>query len=180
MSKIITLSHKERSQLEYLLKKCPTVRQHQRIQALLLLDEGVSVEELAEWLRVSRQSIYNWVNRFQERAQFALLERVDDDFRSGRPPSAKGIIDPLIDSVIDSDPRDFQYNSTVWTASLLQIYLQERHRQKVCLRSISYALERLRLRWKRPRHTLARRAKYWRQAKAGLNAGSNSAKEQSS
>jgi len=167
MSEIITLNYKERSELESLLKKCDTVRQHQRIQALLLLEEEESVESIAELLRVSRQSIYNWVSRFNRRKEFSILERVSDAERCGRPATSKGIIDPLIDVVIESDPREFDYNSTVWTAPLLQTYLLEHHNKEVSIRSINYALERLHISWKRPRHTLARRAYFWRQSKGG-------------
>jgi small-conductance mechanosensitive channel len=60
-----------------------------------------------------------------------------------------------------------QYNSTVWTAGLLQLYLAEVHQEKVSLRSISYALERLGLNWKHPRHTLSLRDPFWRQSKGG-------------
>lgn len=167
MSEIITLSYKEHRQLEYWLKNCATIRQYQRIQALLLLEAAESVESVADSLRVSRQSIYNWVSRFNQRRELPLLARVADAERTGRPRTSQGIIDPLIDAVIDSDPREFAYNSTVWTATLLQVYLGEHHQQEVSIRSISYALARLQLRWKRPRYTLARRDPHWRQAKGG-------------
>jgi transposase len=103
-----------------------------------------------------------------------MVERLADAHRSGRPVSAKGIIDPLIDAVIDSDPRDYSYNSTVWTAPLLRRYLSQHHQQEVSVRSISYALERLGINWKHPRHTLGRRDPHWRQAKGGSNAASGS------
>ena len=47
--------------------------------------------------------------------------------RSGRPPTALGIIDPLIEAVIEADPRDYGYHATGWTAPLLQRYLEEVH-----------------------------------------------------
>jgi len=49
-----------------------------------------------------------------------MPERLSDAARSGRPPTALEIIDPLIELVIDLDPRLLDYNSTVWTADLLQ------------------------------------------------------------
>lgn len=167
MSKTIELSYQERSELEVLLKSCSDVRQFQRIQALLLLDEDDSVEQIADSLRVSRQTIYNWADRFARRQNLPILERVSDGLRTGRPPTAKGIIDPWLDLVIDSDPRDYGYNSTVWTAGLLQRYVEDHHHCQVSVRSIGYALDRLDIRWKRPRHTLARREPNWRQAKGG-------------
>jgi len=174
MSNLIELTGKQRLELEYLLAHHTDSRLYQRAFALLLLDDGQSVEEIAASLRVSRQSIYNWAFRFQQRDTLSVVKRLADAYRSGRPVSAKGIVDPLIDAVIDSDPRDYGYNSTVWTAELLRRYVGQQHQQRVRLRSIGYALERLRITWKHPRHTLGRRDPHWRQAKGGSNAASGS------
>lgn len=116
-------------------------------------------------LHVSRQTIYNWVNRFAAEPPAKLVVHLADAPRSGRPVTAQGIIDPVIDAVIDSDPRDYDYNSTVWTADLLSLYLAQVHDEEVGLRRVGYALARLGLRWKRPRHTLLLRDPAWRQAK---------------
>lgn len=122
-------------------------------------------EEVAAALRVSRQTVYNWAARFQQRHDLSLTERLADAERAGRPVTVSGVVDPLIDAVIDSDPRDYGYNSTVWTAELLCHYLCEQHQHETRLRSIGYALVRLRIRWKHPRHRLARCDPNWRQAK---------------
>jgi len=167
MSDLIDLTGKQRIELEQLLTRHADSRLYQRALAVLLLDDGQSVEEIAVALRVSRQSVYNWAWRFQQRASLSVVERLTDGARTGRPVTVKGIVDPLIDAIIDSDPRDCGYNSTVWTAELLRHHLREQHQQEASLRSIGYSLARLRLKWKRPRHTLARRDPHWRQAKGG-------------
>ncbi len=167
MSDLIELTAKQRIEIEQLLTRHLDSRLYQRALALLLLDDGQSAEEIAIALRVSRQSIYNWAWRFQQRGSLSVVERLADGARGGRPLTVKGIVDPLIDAVIDSDPRDYGYNSTVWTAGLLRRYLSEQHQQEASLRSIGYSLVRLSINWKRPRHTLARRDPHWRQAKGG-------------
>jgi transposase len=167
MGELAILSYKDRSALERLLKSPVSGRMMRRAQALLLLDEGETVQEISSLLRVSRQSIYNWAAGFQERRGSPVAERVSDAPRIGRPATAAGVIDPLIDAVIDSDPRDYHYNSTVWTAPLLRIYLKDFHQIEVGQRSVSYALSRLGLKWKRPRHIPLFRAPHWRQAKGG-------------
>lgn len=167
MSRLIELTGKQRNELELLLTRHADSRLYQRALALLLLDDGQTVDEIATSLRVSRQSVYNWALRFQQRDPLSVLARLADAERGGRPVTVKGIIDPLIDAVIDSDPRHYGYNSTVWTAELLRRYLREQHQQEASLRSIGYTLTRLRINWKRPRHRLARRDPHWRQAKGG-------------
>ncbi|HXG93101.1 MAG TPA: helix-turn-helix domain-containing protein [Blastocatellia bacterium] len=110
MSNLIELSAEQRIELEQLLARHADSRLYQRSLSLILLDDGQSVEEVASALSVSRQSIYNWVWRFHQRSELALVERLADAERDGRPKTVKAIIDPLIDAVIDSDPRDYGYN----------------------------------------------------------------------
>lgn len=163
----IELGDKERIMLEHIISNSGDARQVLRAYALIWLDEGSSVEEISQQLNVSRQSIYNWAIRFRQRKDLDLQSRVADAPRSGRPCTAKGIIDSLIEEVLDTDPRQLGYRSTVWTAPLLVVYLGKGHRIDVSSDSVSLALARLRIRWKRPRHNLALRPDTWRQAKGG-------------
>jgi transposase len=160
-----------RAALEHFIVQNQDARSVVRAHALLWRDEGIPVGEIAQRLKTSRQSIYNWSQRFQQRQGFTLERRLADAARSGRPATAKGIIDPLIDEVIDQDPRQWGYRATVWTAALLAIYLGQEHGIHVSSDSVSLALARLRIRWKRPRHTLGLRKRTWRQAKGGLKRG---------
>jgi transposase len=167
---LIMLSYRESKALENLVVRTKNAVHLRRAQALLWLDAGEPVPEVATCLRVSRRTIYNWVARFHRYPTLELTTRLSDGARPGRPRTAQGIIEPLILAVIDRDPRELGYRSTVWTAPLLTQYLAEQQHIYVSRQSVSLALARLRLRWKRPRHDLARRALTWRQAKGGSNA----------
>lgn len=155
-------------------------RQIRRVQALLWLAEGDSVEEVADRLSVNRRTVYNWVARFEQRKDLPLEQRVADGARSGRPATALEIIDDLLDAVIDDDPREYGYQSTVWTADLLRRYLSAEHQIEVCSKSVSLALKRLGVVWKRPRHVLALSDPFWRQAKGGLKRASGRGRTRSS
>jgi transposase len=120
---------------------------------------------------VDTRTIYNWVYAFQQRTDLGPVARLHDAPRSGRPPTASGIIDPLIDAVLDADPRDYGYRATVWTAPLLQRYLEEVHAIATSRKSVSRAIARLGVRWKRPRHRLGLRPDTWRQAKGDSRTG---------
>lgn len=162
-----SLKRRERRFLEDFVT-CPCgSRELRRAQALLWLGAGESTEEVAARLRVSRQTVYNWRARFSTRHELEPAARLADGERRGRPRTARGVIEPLIAEVIDEDPREYGYRSTVWTAPLLVEYLGSEHEVEVSLRSVGYALEREQLRWKRPRHRLALRSETWRQAKGG-------------
>lgn len=164
---LLVLGDRRRDELEEIILHTPSAKERCRAQALLWLAEGVGVEEVAELLHVSRQTVYNWVSRFQERDDLGVRARLLDAPRPGRPPTAGGLIDRLIACVIDGDPRVLGYHSTIWTAPLLQCDLRDDHEIEVSDRTVGRVLDRLRLRWKRPRHELAYRLATWRQSKGG-------------
>jgi transposase len=164
---MIAFTDRQRAAVETFMLSTRSAKERCRAQALLLLDEGETVEQVAGLFHVSRQTVYNWVERFQLRRGPDLRSHLADAPRRGRPPTALGVIDPLIAEVIDGDPRDLGYHATVWTAPLLREYLKQVHGIEVSRKSVSLALDRLRVRWKRPRHQLALRPRTWRQAKGG-------------
>ena len=166
---LLTLSPEEWEALERLAAHPTDVHRLRRAQALLWLDEGERVREVAARLRVTRQVVYKWVAHFRMRSTLDMAARLAPSKRSGRPRTVSGVIDPLILEVIDGDPRELGYRSTVWTAPLLCDYLREVDHLAVSRPSMSCAMARLGLRWKRPRHDLARRPTTWRQAKGGSN-----------
>jgi transposase len=163
------LSRRERTVLKQLLARTTDARRRRRAEALLWLDEGESVTSLAHRLRVSRQTIYPWAAHFQQR-DGSPAERLADGVRSGRPATLAGTIDPLLDALIEQDPRDYGYAATVWTAPLLCRHLQQAHQITASEQSVRLAIDRLCVRWKRPRHQLSRRSPTWRQAKGGSSA----------
>lgn len=163
----LDLSSSERLLLEEAAKHSNDARSLRRAQALIWLADGESVKEVADRLRVTPRTIYHWVERFDARQGRTFCQRLADAPREGRPANAGGIIDDLIDEIIEADPRLWGYNSTFWTAELLRRYLRQCYEIEVSLRSVSYAIDRLDLRWKRPRHDLARAPRTWRQAKGG-------------
>jgi transposase len=164
---MISLTHRQRGELEELVSHTPWAKERCRAQALLWIAEGADVAEVAELLVVSRQTVYNWLSRFQERAELDLRARLLDAPRLGRPRAASGTIDELVAAVIDGDPRKFGYHATVWTAPLLSRYLRDHRAINVSDRTVSRAIDRLGIRWKRPRHELALRPETWRQSKGG-------------
>src|SRR5215210_2542394 len=163
----LKLSSQERRRLQAIAVHTTDAHVLRRAQALLWLASGHDLEDITQRLCISRRTVYYWIEQYEARDRRDIVNRLSTLPRSGRPRTAHGIIDPLIDKVIDVDPRELGYRSTVWTATLLREHLSESHQLSVSERSISYALARLGICWKRPRHQLMLRARYWRQAKGG-------------
>jgi transposase len=164
---LLALSDRLRGELQDIVSHTPVAKERCRAQALLWIADGSDVAEVAEVLQVSRQTVYNWLSRFQERAESDLRARLLDAPRLGRPRTTSGTIDERVAAVIDGDPRKFGYHATVWTAPLLSRYLRDHHGIEVSDRTVSRAIDRLGIRWKRPRHELNLRPETWRQSKGG-------------
>ena len=62
----------ERLALEQFTAHSPDARLVIRAYALLWLDDEAPIQEIAQSLMVSRQGIYNWAMRFEERQGMAL------------------------------------------------------------------------------------------------------------
>jgi transposase len=169
---LLTLGNTEYKRLLEIASTTHDARLLRRAQALLWLNDGEAVEEIAEQLLVTRQTVYRWVKRFQQRHDLDLESRLGEGARGGRPRTVRGLIEPLIAQALEKDPRALGYHATVWTAPLLCRYLEAHHQVVASRRSVSAALVRLDIAWKRPRHDLGRRSPTWRQAKGGSNAGS--------
>lgn len=136
MDNLLKLTRKERDTLEVTMRSNISSKEFQRAQALLLLDESEPVADIADLLRVSRQTIYNWLERFQQRRTRTMAERWRDAPRGGRPATVGEIIDELLEEILETDPREYGYCSTVWTAALFQQYLAEYFHLPVSERSV--------------------------------------------
>ncbi len=99
------LTRRERAKLHDLIAHPHDAQPTLRAYALLWLDDGESVSDVAHRLGVTRQTVYNWASRFQARTDLQIAVRLADAPRSGRPCTAAGVIDPLIEAVIKRDPR---------------------------------------------------------------------------
>ena len=160
----------QRRRLEEVVRRPENARQLKRAQALLWVDAGESVGEVAQRLRVTRQSIYTWMERISHR-QGGVAGRLLDAPRSGRPRVKSDVVDQVVPGVLGSDPQQYGYCATGWTNVLLRDFLHRQRQVKVSHQTVRKAIKRAGYRWKRPRYVLSRRSKTWRQAKGGLKRG---------
>lgn len=165
----LSLLAKERGALEELVAQSKDVRQLKRAQALLAVAAGEAIADVARRLQVARNTIYNWIARFQERAG-KIAQRLVDAERPGRPNDLIQSIREALPKLLAKKPTDLGYRHAEWTVDLLQaqLRLQELDASDKTIRT---ALHELGYRWKRPRFVLRRRAETWRQSKGGSSAG---------
>lgn len=122
-----------------------------RIVALLEIDRGVPPAEVAAHLGVTRQTLYNWIRRFNEGGGLCALR---DRPRHGRRPKLSAPVRGLLVWLLEQPPDAFGYAAVGWTAPLLRDLLATQMGVHVSVYTIRRALHQLDHAWKRPRYIL--------------------------
>lgn len=148
-----TLSKGQRQSLEAELAQTRDVATYRRIWALLEVNQGRSVAEVARLLRVDRSSIYRWGQRFAAQGKPADLQQQPGQ---GRPPEWNEDLAALAESALGQPPFQLGYPANTWNAPLLQAYLQfYLPEYPVSISTVRRHVAELGYRWKRFRHRLA-------------------------
>lgn len=150
--KTLQLSSRQRRQLEKQLKNSRDVRLYRRALAILEYDRGRSVTEISRTLRVSRPSIYRWIERYRESSD---IESLRDEERAGRPPLWTEDCSEWLQSFLKRSPAELGYFAVNWTVPLLRDPLQMCSGKRFSDDTIRRALRQLDFVWKRPRYVLA-------------------------
>jgi transposase len=145
------LTAAQRHRLERQLKRTHDVRVFQRTLAVLERARGRSVSDIARMLRVSRQSVYRWLDSFGE--SFDPDALIDDE-RSGRPRRWSEECAEWLNAFLKRSPAELGYPAANWTVPLLQTALAVCTGDRFCSRTIRRELQQLEYVWKRPRYVL--------------------------
>jgi transposase len=151
MSKL-GLTTYQRRKFRKLLQSTTDARLYRRLLAILEVDQGRSVTDLAHLLNVSVQCIYNWIDRFQNQGSETALE---DQYGIGRPSCWTEERVVLLQSLLASSPSHWGYFANEWTVPLLQEQLRHSIGQTFAEDTIRRQLHRLGYVWKRGRYRLA-------------------------
>lgn len=148
-----TLSKAKRQALEVQLAQTRDAATCRRLWALLELDQGRSVAEVARQMRVARGSVYRWIERFAAHGKLAALERQPGQ---GRPPQWNEELARLVERALEQPPIQWGYPTNTWTAPLLQAFLSVYFpKQPVSISTVRQHLKDLGYGWKRFRYVLA-------------------------
>jgi transposase len=159
------LSASEVQTLQQRMRETRDLRECKRLQAILMVAEGVEISTIASLLGITVQSIYNWLNRY---ARHRHPHSLQEGHHTGRLPWKSTYIENLLDDLLVKKPRAYGYRFAVWTAQLIVDHLQHMHALAVSKATVRRCLRRLHYRCKRPRYVLSRCSPTWRQAKGGF------------
>ncbi len=148
---IVPLTPAQRRQLRRSLRCAQDASHYRRLLAILELDRGQSVAEVAQVLGVTRQSVYNWASCFLASSDPTALE---DHYGIGRPSAWTEDLVTLLQTSFQQRPADLGYLAMNWTVRLLQEHLYRCGGRWLSENTIRRQLGDLGYVWKRFRYVL--------------------------
>ncbi len=130
-------------------------RVSQRAQMILLSAQRRTVPEIATLFEVSRATVRFWIRQFEAAGPAGLR----DDPRPGRPRKVTPQVEDHLVTLLQQDPQQVEasFLATFWTTAMLVLAVATSLALPVSRGTIRSALQRLRLRWRRPRLTMPRK-----------------------
>lgn len=145
----LQLTRGQRLRLQRQLHQTHDARVHRRTLAVLEYSQGRSVAQVARLLRVTRQSVYNWIDTYaQDHDPTALV----DAERSGRPSWWTPNRRKRFRALLGRTPDQLGYFAVNWTVPLLQEEMERSTDQWLSEDTIHRELDRLGYVWKRGRY----------------------------
>ena len=117
---IVQLTPWQRRKLRDQLRRAGDASYYRRLLAVLELDCGRSVAEVAGLLRVTRQSVYNWASSFAACPGPASLR---DHYGVGRPSAWTEELRAALSASLEQRPDALGYAGVNWTVPLLREHL---------------------------------------------------------
>ena len=127
-------------------------RYDHRLHGILLVSNGISCYQVAEWLGQNPVTIQRWVNRF-EADGFAGLQEGE---RPGRPRRLNETQWEAVDRDLRRSPRELGYAQNLWDGKLLAHHLAEAYGVDVGVRQCQRMFRQLGFRLRKPRPVIAK------------------------
>jgi transposase len=161
-------THHDRRRLTTALRRTRDARHCRRVQAVLLVAEGHSVDGTATLLKASRRWVTKALARYRARRCPADLA---EGQRSGRPRVAPGLSTERLAEVLHTDPLALGYAAASWTAPLLAAHLRRGgEAEGLSARTLRRRLHAAGLAWKRPRYVFGQKEPHRAQKKGASRA----------
>lgn len=102
------------------IRRSEQSRYDHRLHAILLIAQGLSAREAADWLGDAARTVELWVHRFQEDG----LEGLHEIRRPGRPSRLSPKQIAQVQAVLLSAPADAGLNADAWDSNALSMHLR--------------------------------------------------------
>ncbi len=132
------LSLSENKNLQEAIKREENAKVRERILMLLLLNDGKTYQEIAEFLGCSQRRVAYWCVHGDP----ANLESLEDGRKQGNYKKATDNYIQLLLEVVDKEPKEFGYEFGRWTGKRLSEHLEKETGIKLTKSQISRILSR--------------------------------------
>lgn len=126
-------------------------RYDHRLHGVLLVSQGLSCHQVAEWFGQDPRTVARWIHRFETRG-FAGLQEGE---RAGRPPRLTPRQVVAVDRALRQPPRSLGYTQTLWDGKLLAHHVAQRYGVPLGVRQCQRLFHHLGFRRRKPRPVIA-------------------------
>ena len=122
-----------------------TTRNHEsrflhRLHCVLLVAQGCSCYQVAEWFGEHPCTLERWIHHFHDYG----LEGLMDEQKTGRPRKVRDDQLKQLQGDVSKKPFELEYNQTCWDGKLLKTHLESRYGVKLSVRQCQRLLNQLR------------------------------------
>jgi len=141
----------QRQRLQKQLKETQDARVYRRTLAVLEVNRGRPILQVAQTLNVTRQSVHNWIASYVQSHDPHALR---DEPRSGRPTLRTEDHQALLRWLMEHTPDEFGYFAVNWTVPLLREEWKHGTGLRLSDETVRRGLQGLGYVWKRGRYEL--------------------------
>lgn len=113
--RITQVNWRQKARLECMYREANCPRFRIRVQMVLLSIAGKTIQEIAEIVRESDETVRRWLNRFIQGGCDGLTEGM----RTGRPAKVTTEVECFLLTCIEQSPRDYGLDRSMWTTELM-------------------------------------------------------------
>lgn len=104
-------------ELQNALDDVDDVHATKRLMVAIAYKQSVSQTDLAEWYGLSRKTVYNWLQRFEDDS---IKNAASDKDRPGRPPKLDDKEQSEVSQLLQESPANAGYGADEWSVSFVQ------------------------------------------------------------
>jgi len=133
------------------INRTEEARYDHRLHGVLLVTQGNSCYQVAEWLGQHPTTVERWVRRFEDRGFSGLHEGE----RPGRPRRLDDATWQRIEQDLRASPRQWGYGQNLWDGKLLSHHLQQSYSVALGVRQAQRLFRTMGFRRRKPRPLIA-------------------------
>jgi transposase len=122
-----------------------------RLMVAIAYKQGQSPADIEETFGISRKSIYQWLDRFEDRS---LEEALYDESKPGRPSKLTDEQREELETTLQKSPEEAGYDVQAWTPQFVQHWLKQHFDVEYTQRHVRRLMDEAGLSWRtaRPKH----------------------------